>query len=250
MKFRLATVILIILLSVNDGFAQSETTTQFWWDATYYRPFAVSFRKILSVGTRHLLGSNDWNKIFVKPSVEWYPTPFVDVMAELVYLNTKQTNDINTVELRPDIGFRLNFYQQRWILRTNTRFELRNVRYMEIGEVERTLRFRSRVEVVYPITNPSHRDPKTLYGLTDFEVFADLAGDEIDERFSNRTRFRLGAGWRQDLEWRLELVYTFQNSRNTLGEEFSTSDNIIRVRLKYQPLRGNTKKEIKDQPHH
>jgi len=170
-------------------------------------------------------------------------------MTELVYLNTKQKEDFNTVEWRPDIGFRMNFLQQRMTFRTNTRLELRNVRYVETGGVDRTLRFRSRIELLVPINNPSKRDNKTLYALTDYEVFADIAGDEVDERFSYRNRFRLGLGWRQDQEWRVELIFTRQNSRNTLGQEFETSDNIYRIRIKYQPLRGNTKKELKDQPH-
>jgi len=235
----------------TEGTTQSETTTQFWWDANFYRPFAVSYRKILSVGTRHLVSGGDpWHKLFVKPSIEWYPIPEVDVMLALIYLGTRQKEGVTTVEWRPNIGFRINFFQQSWTLRTNARLESRNIHYKETNETLNTLRFRVRLELIYPITNPSQRDPKTLYGLTDFEVFADVAGDEVEERFSNRNRFRLGLGWRQDLEWRVELIYTRQNSKNTLEDDFENSDNILRIRVKYQPLRGNTKKELKDQPHH
>ncbi len=243
--------VLIILIFNNKGVAQSGTTTQFWWDANVYRPFAVSYRKILSVGTQHLVSGDDpWNKLVIQPSLEWYPIPEIDVMAAFTYAGTRQNEGISTVELRPDIGIRINFFQQKWTLRTNTRLEYRHIHYVETDENLNTWRFRGRLELVYPLTNPSQRDPKTLYGLTDFEVFADLAGDEVEERFAYRNRFRLGLGWRHDLEWRIELIYTRQNSKNTLEDDFEKSDNILRIRIKFQPLRGKTKKEIKDQPHH
>ena len=145
---------------------------------------------------------------------------------------------------------RINFFQQKWTLRTNTRLEYRHIHYVETDENLNTLRFRGRIELVYPLTNPSQRDPKTLYGLADFEVFADLAGDEVEERFANKNRFRIGLGWRHDLEWRVELIYARQNSRNTLEGDIVNSDDIYRIRIKYQPLRGKTKRELKDQPHH
>jgi hypothetical protein len=205
----------------------------------------------MSVGTQHLVSGDDpWRRLVIKPSIEWYPIPFVDLISELSYIYTKQKTGVNTVEWRPDVGFRLNFLQQRMTFRTNTRFEYRHVHYIETDENLNTLRFRARVELVYPITNRSIRDPKTLYALTDFEVFADLAGDEVQERFAGRNRFRIGLGWRFDQEWRTEFIYTRQGSRNTLEQDFETSDNIYRIRVKYQPLRGKTKKELKDQPHH
>lgn len=203
------------------------------------------------VGTRHLVsGNEDWNKIVIKPSLEWYPIPALDVMSAIVYVNTQQVEGVNTVEWRPDIGFRINFLQQRMTLRTNTRLEFRHVHYVETNQNLNTLRLRTRIELLFPINNPSKRDPKTMYALTDYEVFGDLAGDEVDERFANRNRFRVGLGWRFDLEWRVELIYTRQGSTNTLGRDFETSDNIYRIRIKYQPLRGRTKKELKEQPHH
>ncbi len=58
----------------------------------------------------------------------------------------------------------------------------------------------------------SIRDPKTLYALTDFEVFADLAGDEVEERFAGSNRFRIRLGWRFDQEWQTEFIYTRQGS--------------------------------------
>ena len=243
--------ILMVCIFITDGHAQSEPNSQFWWDATYYRPFAVNYRKILQVGTQHLVSGGDpWNKLNIKPSLEWYPIPELDVMSALTYVGTRQNEGVSTIELRPDIGIRINFFQQRWTLRTNTRVEYRHIRTVETDEITNTWRFRGRVELIYPLTNPSQRDPKTLYGLTDFEIYADVVGDDVEERFANRNRFRLGLGWRQDLELRVEFLYTRQNSKNTLEGEFENSDNIYRIRVKYQPKRNKAKKESKDQPHH
>jgi len=106
------------------------------------------------------------------------------------------------------------------------------------------------VELIVPINNSSHRDPKTLYALTDFEIFSDLGRDEVSERFANTSRFRLGVGWRFDLQWRAEFLYGQQKSRNTLQQDFETSDSIYRIRIKFQPLRRNPALELEEQPHH
>jgi len=118
---RIAICILTTLFFFTEARSQSETNTQFWWDANFYRPFAVSYRKILSVGTQHLVSGDDpWNKLVIKPSLEWYPIPEIDVMTAFTYAGTRQNEGISTVELRPDIGIRINFFQQKWTLRTNT----------------------------------------------------------------------------------------------------------------------------------
>jgi len=211
----------------------------------------MNFRKILTVGTQHLVSDDDpWNKVSIKPAVEWYVHPYVDILGEIVYVKTRQSEGSNTVEWRPDLGFRLNFFQQRWTFRTKTLFEYRHVRDQEMQTNENTIRFRTRVELVFPINNPSHLDPKTLYGLTDFEVFADLAGDDVVERFSNRNRFRIGAGWRFDAAWRVELIYTRQSSRSSQQQDFVNSSNIYRVRIKFQPLRKSPAQKLAEQPHH
>jgi len=231
--------------------AQTDAVTQqLWGDFTYFYPFATIYRARAEVGRRNLMSDGaDWNRTVIKPSIEVYPIPAIDVMSAFGIFITNESVGPNQLELRPDIGFRLNIFQQRLILRTNTRLEYRNIYYNDTTETSRTGRFRSRVELIFPFNNPSVRDPKTLYGLTDYELFVDLSGKPPGERFADRSRFRAGLGWRFNLEWRVELLYTLQKSRDTSSADFQTSDNIYRIRVKFQPLRSKTEHLPDTQPY-
>jgi hypothetical protein len=66
--------------------------------------------------------------------------------------------------------------------------------------------------------------------LADWEWFVPL--DDPEERFASRQRIRGGIGYRRSFTWRYELLYIRTRSRNTIDEAFSTSENIIDVRVK------------------
>jgi hypothetical protein len=67
--------------------------------------------------------------------------------------------------------------------------------------------------------------------LTDWEWFIPLNSDP-KERFANKQRIRLGFGYRQDSKWRYEALYIWGRSLNTTADSFTTSDNIISLRVK------------------
>lgn len=236
---------------VKNLWAQTDgVTQQLWGDFTYFYPFATIYRAKAEIGRRTLLsGGDNWNRTVIKPSIEVYPIPAIDVMSAFGIFITNESVGPNQLELRPDIGFRWNIFQQRLIFRTNTRLEYRNIYYSDTTATSRTGRFRTRVELVFPFTNPSVRDPKTLYGLTDYELFVDLSDEPPGERFANRSRFRAGLGWRFNLEWRVELIYTLQKSKDTSSGDFQTTDHIYRIRVKFQPLRSKTAHLPDTQPH-
>ena len=70
-----------------------------------------------------------------------------------------------------------------------------------------------------------------VYLLADVEFFFSLE-NQIKESFSNRIRNRVGLGYRFNYNFRLEGIYTLQRSRNEIGDEFDTRDNIYRIRIK------------------
>jgi hypothetical protein len=92
------------------------------------------------------------------------------------------------------------------------------------------VRFRNRLELLVPLNRERLTDDGARYVLADWEWFIPLG--EPDERFANKQRIRLGLGHRQSVRWRLEGIYMWTRSRNTIEEGFATSDNIIDIRLK------------------
>jgi hypothetical protein len=66
--------------------------------------------------------------------------------------------------------------------------------------------------------------------MADWEWFVPL--DDPSERFANRQRIRTGFGYRRNVHWRVEALYIWTRSRNTVEEGFHTSDNAVNVRVK------------------
>jgi hypothetical protein len=73
-------------------------------------------------------------------------------------------------------------------------------------------------------------DDVARYVLTDWEWFIALGDPE--ERFASRQRVRAGIGYRRSFNWRYELLYIWTRSGDTTGDTFSTTENIIDIRVK------------------
>jgi hypothetical protein len=121
--------------------------------------------------------------------------------------------------------------QRRIVLRDLMRVESRNFFYSG-GDTESdsTVRFRNRLEFLVPLNKERITDDGVRYFLADWEWF--LPVSDAEERFANRQRIRTGIGWRRSVNWRYELLYIWTRSRDTIEEGFSTSENIIDIRVK------------------
>ncbi len=168
----------------------------------------------------------------ITPLLEIYPAPIIDVIVAVNNTWTRQTSNENTYELRPIVGFRLNFIQKGYILRSYQRLEYRRIKYLDSETISTNGRLRTRLELIYPLTTNNISTPKTLYTLVDAEFFGDI-GETIDERYSNRRRLRLGLGWRFSRWHRLEFIYINQSSKNTIEGDFKTTEHIYRLRFKW-----------------
>jgi len=85
-------------------------------------------------------GDPGWATLDVTPSIEYKRGQWFDVIGELLVGRTKQTDDLDSTELTPRIGFRLHLLsnlrddlgkerrpKRRLILRDFLRFEYRNL---------------------------------------------------------------------------------------------------------------------------
>lgn len=81
-----------------------------------------------------------------------------------------------------------------------------------------------------PLNKARVSDDGARYLLADWEWFVPL--DDPAESFANKQRIRAGLGYRRSFHWRFEALYIWTRSRNTVKEGFTTSDNVINLRVK------------------
>jgi hypothetical protein len=239
---------LTALLLVCAPVASAQTTTQLWGNLTL--DWVKSDRLVyeLDFEPKALLdapdGAPDWRNLDVTPNVEYSPTGWLDIVADTTIGRTMQTDDLDSTEVTPRLGVRFHLFsralrfhpreqapQRRIVVRDLARVESRNFFYSG-GDVtsESTFRFRNRLEFLLPLNKARITDDGARYVLADWEWFVPL--DDPQERFANRQRIRTGIGYRRSFNWRYELLYLWTRSRDTLDEGFSTTENIIDIRVK------------------
>jgi Protein of unknown function (DUF2490) len=230
--------------------AHAQTNLQLWGNAT---PNWVKSDRLvyeLDFEPKGLLvvpeGEPDWRNLDVTPNVEYSPNGWLDVVGEAVTGYTKQTDDVNSFEVSPRVGVRLHFLSRglptavrgrerppsrRIVVRDLVRVELRNLFYTGAGSgSDSTVRFRNRLEFLVPLNKEKMSEDGARYLLADWEWYIPL--DDVEERFANKQRIRAGLGYRPSFAWRFEALYMWTRSRNTIEEGFTTSDNIINIRVK------------------
>jgi hypothetical protein len=109
------------------------------------------------------------------------------------------------------------------------RFDYRAQYVYATKERKNSTRLRNRVQAMIPLNKASAIVGGALSAIVDVELFFN-AGD-LQERFSSRLRFRLGAVYIQSTRLRYQFYYTLQRARDTIDEPFSTTDSIFRFRV-------------------
>ena len=230
--------------------AEAQANLQLWgnFTADWVRSDQVTYE--IDIEPKVLLnapeGEPGWWNVDVTPGVEYTANSRLDVIGELATGYTRQTDDHNSIELSPRAGIRFHVWsrdvrsplsllaerppRRRLVLRDLIRIEGRNHFYSDDTESSFNVRFRNRLELMAPLNTRLISDDGARYVLADWEWFIPLGDPE--ERFASRQRIRMGLGYRRDARQRVEIVYIWTRSRNTIGEPFSTSDNIIDIRVK------------------
>lgn len=232
MKRRVGRIIVLIscLVASLTTTAQS-VNEQLWYEYMLNYPFANSFNLENAFTYSTLLGTPKWRAFDYSAALEWSINQNVDLIGQAVISYTQQNETNNTLELRPIIGTRLYFTPNKRIqTRLLIRAEQRNFQNVETKEWSQVARPRIRGEVIIPINRKSIYEDKLWYAMTDIEWLYNI--EDVEERFANRFRWRIGGGYRLTYNMRFEFLYMLQLSRNQIGEEFDTSDNIFRFRVK------------------
>ena len=218
--------------------AQEEVTGQVWVD--YLTDWYVTSHHLLEleVGPKTLFSGGEWwGELTLTPAYEFVAGHRFELVVRTLFSWVRQNSALSTFEIRPILGFRLYILQpseHRFMVRDFNRVESRNIWYDSSRMWDTTWRYRNRLEAQIAINHDHLADDHTFYLLADAEAFINL-GRAAEERFNDNWRIRSGVGYRLKYEWRFELLYTLQLSRDTLLTSFETSNHIVRLRLKFYP---------------
>jgi hypothetical protein len=241
---RMFSVVLLMCAHV----ASAQTTTQLWGNVTINWVKSERMVYELDFEPKALLdppeGEPDWRNLDVTPNVEYALRRWFDLVADMTIGRTLQTDAVHSTEVTPRFGARFHLFsraqqfrvleqapRRRLVVRDLVRVESRNFFYSG-GDTDSdsTVRFRNRIEFLVPLNRERITDDRARYVLADWEWFIPL--DDPEERFASRQRIRTGIGYRRSFNWRYELLYIWTRSRDTIENGFSTTENIIDVRLK------------------
>ena len=229
--------------------ATGQTDGQFWATVTFNWLRSDRLTYELELEPKVLVaapeGEPDWASLDVTPTVEFAAWNWLDLVGELATAYTAQTDDVDSFELSPRVGFRLHLTmrelpagpfarerlpRRRVVVRDFVRIEQRNLFYSNGVDADSTVRFRNRLELQIPLNRERVTDDGAGYVLADWEWFVPL--DDPAERFASRQRVRAGYGYRRNVNWRFEALYIWNRSRETTEEGFSTSDTAVNLRMK------------------
>ena len=223
------------------GYAQ-KTSEQIWLEYMVNYPFANSFNVENAFVYSNSLSGNQFRDFSYTPTLEYSLTQNIDFQGAATVGYTKQTESYNTFEVRPMLGSRIYFTRNRRIqVRLLLRYELRNLKNLEANSWETVGRPRARLETLLPINGKSIFEDKLWYGILDAELL--YTKNEVEERFANRFRLRVGIGYRITYSSRFEFLYMAQQSKNAIDGDFETTENIFRLRYKHF-LRKTSKAKI------
>lgn len=211
----------------------AQTGKQLWveWQISY--PFANRYLVENTFTYQTLLsGGEKWNSLSLSPTFEMVLTPKFELTSEVPIGWTRQTNNMSTFEVSPLAGVRYHITQGKRIdTRLHARVQSRNVHQIESDVWEHKGRFRLKGEAWISITGPNLFTDKLLYGFVDYEEFV-VVDEQVKERFANLRRARVGLGYRLNYTHRFDLIYTWQYSRDEIGDVFGQSDSVIQIKYK------------------
>ncbi|MFN3874819.1 MAG: DUF2490 domain-containing protein [Flavobacteriales bacterium] len=208
--------------------------TQLWLDGVVGHGFASMWMAECEFSRQELLSEGEhWVSHSVLPSVDVSPTAHWSFMAGALFSRTRQDDDRDTWEWRGRLGIKYTFTPfKRVRTRLNLRQEYRRQGIAGEAFDERSQRTRLRAEVLVPLDADSYDMDTLWYALLDAEAFIVLDRD-LNERFANRTRWRLGVGRKLSYNWRAEAIFMLQTNRESISGIEPTYDPIARLRLKY-----------------
>lgn len=220
----------VFLMSVK-AFAQHDEQLWLEWQLSY--PFANRYLLENTTTYQTLLKKDGkWRSINVSPTFEYTLFTRLDLLSEISLGYTDQQEGVSTFEIAPMVGGRFYITQNKKIdTRLVLRYQVRGFRQIEDEDWDVSNRTRLRGEAFWSINGPNLFTDKLWYLFADYEEFF-VFDQQLDERYANRRRARIGIGYRLSYQHRFDLGYTLQSSRNEIEESFISTDGVIQFKYK------------------
>jgi hypothetical protein len=226
---------ILMLLFWFLGTAAKSQTSQYWLDYNLQVHVAKQWTINTQMGYRTVEESkeNKWRKIVIAPIAQRTINKHWEVQGGITTAFTLQRPNFNTIEIRPEIGARYHFNpHHQFLVRAFTRIEQRNQYHQEKAKWGHSFRSRFRIELQFPINGKNFSKNNLWYGMADVEAFW-VMDKQLDERFANQHRYRVGAGYKLSKDWRFELLYSKLYTRNIISADFVESSDVFRIRIRH-----------------
>lgn len=223
----------VIILLAGSNLVSAQRKEQLWFDYQIDYPFANRFLFEAAANYQTLLSNDEkWRSIGLTTTFEALIFNFLDVTADVPLAYTLQKEGSNSYEIGPMLGARLYITQNRRIdTRILVRYQQRYFRQVEQNDWDVSNRTRLKGEVYVCINGPNLFTDNLWYVALDYEEFIVL-DQQLDERYANRRRAKIGLNYRLNYKHRFDLSYTLQSSRNEIGGDFIGNDNVIQFRYR------------------
>lgn len=222
--------ILMIVLVDTTALSQHQ---QLWLDYQVDYPFANSYLFEVTCSYQTVLSKDDkWRSILVSPMFEHAILTRLDLQAAVPIAYTNQKENYNSFEASPAVTVIFHITQNKRInAKASFKAEERFFQNLEDHSWRSSSRTRLKAEAWISINGPNLYQDKLWYTITDYEEFF-VVDEQVDERFANRRRARIGLGYRKNYRHRMELIYSLQSSRNEIDGAFISSDTILQLKYK------------------
>ena len=175
---------MILFLALFASPVAAQTDQQIWgeltldWIKSHMLTFGVDVEPKLLVAKQP--GEAGWATLDVTPRTEYARGKWFDIVGELHLGRTRQTDQQDSTEVTPRVGLRFHLLsnivddlikerqpRRRLVLRNFARVEWRNLRYSDGTPPSSTVRYRDRIESLFPVNRPRVSDDGVLYGSAD-----------------------------------------------------------------------------------
>lgn len=226
-------LVCLSLLSLTSLSVVAQREQQLWLEFQLSYPFRNRYLLENTTSYSTLLNpENKWRSFSVSPTFEMSMVRWLDLLSEVGIAYTQQKVGANTFEIAPMVGGRFFFTQGKKVdTRFVLRYQHRSFKDIETGDWTSSNRTRLRGEVFVSINGPNLFTDKLWYVFADYEEFI-VIDQQLEERFANRRRARIGVGYRLSYKHRFDLGYTLQTSRNEIDDDFTGTDSVIQFKYK------------------